>query len=732
MLYFCSLGISRKLFNINSMPETAVAPTIRRQVDHSICVLTFDRPESGANIFDAATLSDLDQQLDFIEKENSLEGVMILSAKKSIFIAGADLKTLLHQAQTGEMRSFIAEGQRIFNRLAALKIPTCVAIHGACAGGGYEITLACDWRVASDDPATRIGLPETTLGLIPAWGGCTRLPRLIGTEKAAEVILKGKLYSAQEAKQLGLVDEIVPREKLLEVARKKLRDGKRPSPFPLLRGETDGEAAGEGKRNAPPASGNPAPARALEIIRKNLPIHQSLAAELETIAELGETDATQNLIRNFFLAEKYKRGGSKQTLEKITHAAVIGAGVMGSGIAQWLSSRGVSVILRDVGTEELTRGLANIEKTYADAVKRGIMTEEKAKEGRARIVASSAPIELRDVQVVIEAASEKLEIKKQIFRDLAQKAPRAAMLATNTSALPISDLATATEAPERVIGLHFFNPVSRMKLVEVVVGTETSDETIGRALGFVRQVAKLPVTMRDSPGFLVNRVLFPYLLEAAELFGNDASVQEIDNALLQWGMPMGPLRLIDEIGVDITVDIANTLEKAYGQRDRAPKILREMQSAKMLGRKSGGGFYKYEGKQQSPNESLKQWRSRGAAVAGVGDPGRPAVSPSPEPGSATPATTKNDVANRLMFLMANESARCLEENVVASPEDADYGMILGTGFPAWRGGPLRFAENFGIKKLVEEMEKLARTNEKYVPCTLFRKHAQEGTRFYET
>src|SRR6266480_3218566 len=705
------------------MAETSVAPTIRREVDNSICVLTFDRPDSGANIFDAATLSDLDQQLDFIEEEDSLEGVVILSGKKSIFIAGADLKTLLQQAQTGEMRAFIAEGQRFFNRLAALKIPTCAAIHGACAGGGYEITLACDWRIASDDPATRIGLPETTLGLIPAWGGCTRLPRLIGAEKAAEVILKGKLYSAQEAKQLGVIDEIVSRDQLFDAARKKIREGKR-----KLEG---GAPATPGPRELSPLkpSGNLAPARALEIIRKNLPLDQSLAAELDTIAELGGTDTTQNLIRNFFLAEKYKRGSLKQTVEKITHAAVIGAGVMGSGIAQWLSSRGVSVILRDVGTEELTRGLASIEKTYADAVKRGIMADEKAKEGRARIVASSAPIEMRDVQIVIEAASEKLEIKRQIFRDIAQKAPHAAMLATNTSALPISDLAAETKTPERVIGMHFFNPVSRMKLVEVVIGTETSDATIARALDFVRQIAKLPVIVRDSPGFLVNRVLFPYLLEAAELFENGVSGQEIDDALLQWGVPMGPLRLIDEIGVDITVDIANTLEKAYGQRDRAPKILREMQSAKMLGRKSGGGFYKYEGKQQSPNESLKKWRGR--LVAGVGDPVRPVASPSPDPGSATPATTRNYLADRLMPLMVNESARCLEENVVASPEDADYGMILGTGFPAWRGGPLRFAENFGIEKLVEEMEKLAQTNEKYTPCELLKKHARDGTRFYD-
>src|SRR6184192_2036310 len=240
------------------MSVTATASMIQREIDHGICLLTFDRPESGANIFDAATLTDLDQQLDFIEEEDSLEGVVILSAKKSIFIAGADLKTLLHQARTGEMRAFIAEGQRIFNRLAALKIPTCAAIHGACAGGGYEVTLACDYRIASDDPATRIGLPETTLGLVPAWGGCTRLPRLIGVEKAAEVIAKGKLYSAQEARKLGLIDGVAPRDKLLELARKKLGDGKR-----KLEGQGPASPASQELRPLK-QQGNHAPERAWE------------------------------------------------------------------------------------------------------------------------------------------------------------------------------------------------------------------------------------------------------------------------------------------------------------------------------------------------------------------------------------------------------------------------------------------------------------------------------------
>src|SRR5882724_9609990 len=548
------------------MPAVATASMIRRDIGaDKICVLTFDRPDSGANIFDTATLDELNEHLDFVENDASQRGLIIRSAKKSIFIAGADLKTLLQQAQSGDMGAFIARGQEIFNRLANLEIPTVAAIHGACAGGGYEVALACDYRVASDDPSTRIGLPETTLGLIPAWGGCTRLPRLIGAEKAADVILKGKLYSAQDALKLGLVDEVASRDQLLDLARKKLRDGKRkPSVAPKIDQEIPA-----------PRDHNPAPARASEVIKKGLSAstQQSLAFELDAIVDLGKTESTQNLIRNFFLAEKYKKGSSKAVVPKVVHAAVIGAGVMGSGIAQWLSSRGVTVILRDIAREQIDHGLANVEKTYADAVKRGLMTEEKAKEGRARIVASTAPMELRDVQFVIEAASEKMEIKKEIFRELSMQAGPKTIIATNTSALPISQLADATVSPEHVIGLHFFNPVSRMKLVEVVVARQTSDDTKEHALAFVRQIGKLPVVVRDSPGFLVNRVLFPYLLDAAELFEGGVDAAKIDDALMKWGMPMGPLRLIDEIGIDVTVDIGNTLERAYGRRDHVPIVL---------------------------------------------------------------------------------------------------------------------------------------------------------------
>jgi 3-hydroxyacyl-CoA dehydrogenase/enoyl-CoA hydratase/3-hydroxybutyryl-CoA epimerase len=387
------------------------------------------------------------------------------------------------------------------------------------------------------------------------------------------------------------------------------------------------------------------------------------------------------------------------------------------------------VILRDVSRDQVDRGLANIEKTYADAVQRGLVTEEKAKLGRARIVASTAPMELRGVQTVIEAVSEKIEIKKEIFRDLSMQIGPKTIVATNTSALRVSELAAVTIAPERVIGLHFFNPVSRMKLVEVVVAGETSDDTKERSLAFVRQAGKLPVVVRDSPGFLVNRVLFPYLLDAAELFEAGLDAQKIDNALLEWGMPMGPLRLIDEIGVDVTVDIAATLEKGFGRRDHVAAVLFWLRDGGMLGRKSGSGVYRYEGKTQTPNESLAEWR-RGLHGEPEGAEG-PNIPPD---WHRDPRLRLNDekLAQRLVFLMVNEAARCLEEQVVDSPEDADYGMILGTGFAPFRGGPLRFAEHLGLKKIVDEMNRLAQTDDKFEPCEILKKHARDGTKFYES
>ncbi|HKS04395.1 MAG TPA: 3-hydroxyacyl-CoA dehydrogenase family protein, partial [Chthoniobacterales bacterium] len=324
--------------------------------------------------------------------------------------------------------------------------------------------------------------------------------------------------------------------------------------------------------------------------------------------------------------------------------------------------------------------------------------------------------------------SEKMQIKREVFRDLAMEAGPKTIVATNTSALPVSELAEVTVSPEHVIGLHFFNPVSRMKLVEVVIATQTSDETRDRSLEFVRQIAKVPVIVRDSPGFLVNRVLFPYLLDAAELVESGVEAERIDRALVQWGMPMGPLRLIDEIGVDITVDIGNTLEKAYGQRDHVSAVLVWLRNQQMLGRKTGAGFYKYEGKNQTPNDSLMQWRS-GLHGEPEGAEG-PNIPPDRHRDSRL-RLNEDELTHRLIFLTVNEAARCVEERIVDSPEDADYGMILGTGFAPFRGGPLRFAEHFGLKSVVEKLEQLARAEEKFAPCEILQKHARDATKFYK-
>jgi 3-hydroxyacyl-CoA dehydrogenase/enoyl-CoA hydratase/3-hydroxybutyryl-CoA epimerase len=323
-----------------------------------------------------------------------------------------------------------------------------------------------------------------------------------------------------------------------------------------------------------------------------------------------------------------------------------------------------------------------------------------------------------------------MEIKKEVFRELAMEAGPKTIVATNTSALSVSELAEVTVSPEHVIGLHFFNPVSRMKLVEVVIAKQTSDETRDSSLAFVRQIGKVPVIVRDSPGFLVNRVLFPYLLDTAKLFESGLDAERIDRALVEWGMPMGPLRLIDEIGVDITIDIGNTLEKAYGQRDHVSAVLLWLRDQQMLGRKTGAGFYKYEGKKQMANDSLVQWR-RGLHPASAGEGADGPNTPPDRHNDPRLSLNNEELIHRLILVMVNEAARCVEEGVVDSPEDADYGMILGTGFAPFRGGPLRFAEHFGLKRTVEELERLAQTEEKFAPCELLKKRARDGTKFYE-
>ncbi|HEY1786984.1 MAG TPA: 3-hydroxyacyl-CoA dehydrogenase NAD-binding domain-containing protein [Verrucomicrobiae bacterium] len=692
--------------------------TIQRTIrDDGICLLMLDRAGSSANVFDRATLEELRNELDFIESQSgTLKGVIFASAKRSIFIAGLDLKSIGESATAAEISEIIEMGQTQFNRIAALRIPTAAAIHGAAVGGGFEIALACDWRVASPDRATKIGLPEINIGLLPAWGGSTRLPRLIGLPKALDIILGGKTPAARAALKLGMIDDIVPAENLVAFAAKRIKEGKPDrSRHRLVNNPLAATLIAKKLRPqlmAKTRGHYPAVLKALEVVTRGISesISSSLALERDGIAELVQGDVCRNLIRVFFLQERAKKfPAATRDAKPISRATVIGAGVMGAGIAQWLSSRHLSVLLRDVNTEQVARGMSGIAKIYGDGVKRRALTRGEARDGLDRIFPAPNEVPLRHVDLVIEAAVENLDLKKTIFQRLDALAGEETILATNTSALPISELAAGTRKPERVLGLHFFNPVRRMQLVEVVVARQTAPEVLDRAVKFVRQVGKLPVVVKDSPGFLVNRILMPYLIEAGALFESGAPIERLDEAMLDFGMPMGPLRLIDEVGVDVSLHVAKTLSAHFGNRMKIPAVLGRMMEAKMLGRKSGTGFYVHEKSDARPNPVAKRFAQ----------------------GPLAASYSREELQEQMVLLMVNESARCLEEQIVSAPEDVDFAMINGTGFAPFRGGPLRYADSLGTEKIVGAMDNLVdRGADHFAPCDLLKQMAAAGKKFY--
>lgn len=670
----------------------------REQLEHGVRVVTFDRPDSSANIFDRVTMEELDEHVRAIANNPDVTGVIFQSAKPGIFIAGADLHAISTYSES-ELSEMIAFGQAVFQRVEELKVPTVAAIHGACVGGGYELALACDWRVATDARATKIGLPETKIGILPAWGGCTRLPALTGPAVAYDVILGGKTVPARSARKRGMIDMIAPRELLLRAARKLLKRGCRDHGRRLDHAKARVMAPLVRRKVLKATGGHyPAPLAALEVIAAGGGHERERAAVLR----LAATEASRNLIRIFFLQERArKQGGARGP--KVGQAVVIGAGVMGAGIAQWLSARGVRVILKDIDATAVARGMKNIAKLYDHAVKRRILSRTEARSGLDRIAPTISDVPMTRAGMVIEAAVEKLGPKQKIFAAL--DAPEA-VLATNTSALSINEIAAATSDPGRVVGLHFFNPVHRMQLVEVVRGRETRDEVVARAVQFAQQIGKFPIVVADSPGFLVNRILTPYLAEAGVLFEQGADASEVDAAMRDFGMPMGPLRLIDEVGLDIAADVVGTLHQAFPERIETPQILGAMIEKGWLGRKSGRGFYEYKGRKESPNRRAEALR--------IGD--------------FAGSSSRRQLKRLLVLLLVNESARCLEEGIVHDAADVDFGMIMGTGFAPFRGGPLRFAQAHGIARLVEEMNAVGGL---VSPCASLRRMAETGAKFYE-
>lgn len=647
--------------------------------------ITFDMQGSTANVWNETTLREFDLCLASISRDSSVKAVVIRSAKDKIFVAGADLKAI-RNAPVRRVETLIELGQGVFNRLASLPVPKIALIHGACLGGGLELTLACDARIASDSDTTRLGLPETQIGLIPAWGGSTRLPKLLGLPAALDLIVSGKLLKPAAAKRVGLVDRVVPFEHLDKAAFELLKEGMPDREPPLSHGfwKLPGirYALAHRARSQVLAKTRglyQAPLRAIEVACDASVLPQDKALELErhAILDLALTPETEHLIDLFFRKEEASKKPSPRGVALPVHdAAVIGAGVMGSGIAHWIATKGTHVLMQDVSMDALAKGIRRVHDVLNEGLKRRAISRREMHDTLDRLTADHSQVPLNRFQIVIEAATEDMALKKKIFAGLAARAGNDTILATNTSALSVSELAESVPHPERVIGLHFFNPVNRMPLVEVIVTSHTSDDVIATAVTFVQRLGKTPVVVKDSPGFVVNRILMPYLMEAVRLHESGVPADLIDEAMLEFGMPMGPMRLLDEIGLDVADHVADTLCEAFPERLTASRLLKRMVADGKLGKKSGEGFYRHSqgGRQHSP--------------------------------AKFDHALQENVQHRLALLLGNEAAHCEREGLTRDPADIDLAMILGTGYPASRGGPLTWMRDFGADNADVELRLL--------------------------
>ena len=689
-----------------------MSETISRKVFDNVCTIMFDQPNSSANVLNEGIFEELNIQLEFIEaNEDTLRGVVFASAKKSIFIAGADLNAFTSDPDEARVEELILMGQETFTRIENLRIPTVAAIHGACLGGGYELALACDHRVASVDSATKIGLPETMLGILPAWGGSTRLPRLIGLPSAMGIILAGSVVVAKKALKLGMVDKVVFKENLQKSAVACLHNGKKKykrlwsNKFPIST-----IARRKATQNVMKKTNGlyPAPLEAIDVMVDGLgrDIKGSLQLEREAFERLLKTDVAENLVGVFFLQERSKKTKGEKGY-KVGKSAVIGAGVMGAGIAQWVSSRGVPVILKDIKPEFVANGMETIGRLYSAAVSKRVMTKTEAQSALDRITPLTETMPMTQVDFVIEAAIEKLDVKKKLFLELEQNVREDTVLATNTSALSVDDISEDMKHPERVVGVHFFNPVHKMQLVEIIKGDCTSKETVGKAVEFTKQIGKLPVVVKDSPGFLVNRILMPYLIEAVYLSSIGIEVDRVDKLLRDFGMPMGPFRLIDEVGGDVCQHVADDLLARLDTKFPNSNALRKMIENGDFGKKTGKGFYIYK---NGPSNGVNGKYKREIKQLPFSD---------------------EVIIDRLVLIMVNEAVRCLQEEIVGSPRDIDFGMIMGTGWAPFRGGPMRYLDSEGALNIFNRLKELEKKSKYFKPCELLSEYSNNDKKFYE-
>ncbi|MCB1007968.1 MAG: enoyl-CoA hydratase/isomerase family protein [Acidobacteria bacterium] len=692
--------------------------------EDGVATLTFDLPDRKANIFTREALDELDEIVAELGVRNDIRCLVLRSAKPDIFIAGADVEAIAHVTDPVQAESGSRYGHRIFAAWEALPFPTVAAVRGTCLGGGTELSLASSWLVVSDRADLRIGLPEIKLGIVPGWGGCVRMPRRIGLLASLDLILAGKAIPGARAFKAGLADAIFPDAgfdaRVLEFARGKAgsaRRGKgrsRGLRGALLEGNPLGRAfvVSQARRKtlAQTKGRYPAPLRALEVVSTGISRGAAAGfdAEARAIGELAVSPEAKGLIYLFQQMEASKRDATGGAREPVRRPAVIGAGVMGGGIAHLVADKAsLPIRVKDIQTPALATALAHAAQLFDKQVRRRRLkpAERRRKMALLQPTLEDAGVEACDL--VIEAVVENLAVKQKVFADLSRRVSDRAILATNTSSLSIDAIGQLAVHRERVVGMHFFNPVDKMPLVEVVAGRHTSPETAAAIAAFARRLGKTPVVVRDGPGFLVNRLLAFYSAEAMWLLDEGFRIEDIDRAMLDWGMPMGPLRLGDEVGLDVSAKVGHILHEAFGDRLAFPEWIDRLPEEGRLGVKSGLGIYRYDGKKQlGPDPAVY-------ARLGV------------EPRHRDPDLAA--LAERMVLPMVNEAARCLEEGIVGSPGELDLAMVFGTGFPPFRGGLCRWADAEGLATLVGRLERYAEAvGARFAPSDALRRFAAQG------
>lgn len=688
-----------------------------------VALVTIDVPGRRVNVLSSEVLGELRKIVRGISEEPGLKGAIILSGKPSGFIAGADLSEIERAEDASDLSALSEQAHGVFDELEALRIPVVAAVHGPCLGGGLELALACTGRVLSDAPLTYLGLPETTLGILPCFGGTQRLPRLIGITPAARMMTTGRPVSAQESLRLGLADELVPRENLLNAAERFVRRHARPGlrrrrSLQLLfesvspvRDLMFRRARAEATRRF--REFYPAPFLALEAMEEGLRhgAQEGFASEEHLAGQASISQNARNLMTVFRMREFYSRVATAPA-ERMHRAAVVGAGVMGSGIASLLVREGIHVRLTDNSFPSLGAGLRKINADLCAREEKGVCQKGESRSALARVSYDTHVRGLAQADLIVEAVPEDLGLKRALFKDISGVARSEAILVTNTASLPVSEIASAVAYPERMAGMHFFNPVERMRLVEVVKAEKTSPDTLLAVSALAKRLGKVPIVVRDGPGFIVNRLLAPYVNAATRLLEEGVPAERIDLAFMDFGMPMGALALIDLVGVDIALQISENLHVRLGPRMKPSGLLRVLQEAGRLGRKTGRGFYRYDRKRRRrPDRSLASFLK--PHVTGGRD------------------LEDLDIVDRVILPMVNEAARCLEEGIVDAPEAIDTALIFGAGFPAFTGGLLRFADTVGVANIVSTLENLSREDaERFLPTALLRNMAQKGERFY--